>query len=154
MALHYILDGYNIVHKIPSFRRSSAQESRDRLIRYLQTRRPQGSIKNKVTVVFDGTTDVIDYPQGSSSVNVVFSHSVTADDHIVRLVERSSNPKIVIVVSDDRELQQRARLLDARILSVADFFERSKRDEAKRTKPFLTGKDLCEIEDELLDLFG
>jgi WD40 repeat protein len=107
-----------------------------------------------VTIVFDGATDVIDYPQSGSSVNVVFSHNATADDQIVRLIELSPNPKIIVVISDDRELQRRARLLDARIMSVTDFFQRSEGGKSKRSKPFLSGEDLSEIEEELLDLFS
>lgn len=153
MALHYILDGYNIIYKVSSLWSSSIQKSREKLIRYIQNNRPQGSLKNKVTIVFDGTTDVPEYPQATYPIEVIFTHKITADAYIIQLIKKAANPKIMVVVSDDRGIQEKARLSDAKIISVKTFFPspaacRDEKDDLN--KSFLTGAELREIKDELL----
>ena len=54
MSLHYILDGYNILKQIPAFNDLSLEDGRRGLMRWIETQRPQGSVNNTVTVVFDG----------------------------------------------------------------------------------------------------
>ena len=162
MALHYILDGYNITHKLTSLQVGSIQQSRDRLLRYIHTKHPQGSLKNKVTIVFDGSNEVLDYPQDTHPIDVVFTHNISADDHIIQIVKNSTNPKIIVVVSDDKEVQNRALLLDAKVIGVKEFLkpyksetnkvvaERKPRSN-KTDKISLTITELREIENELLD---
>ena len=165
MSLHYILDGYNIAHKITSLQTGSIQQSRDRLLRYIRTKHPQGSIKNKVTVVFDGNADIVDQPQNEHSIEVIFTHNVSADDHIIHLIKKSTNPKIIVVVSDDREVQNRAITLGAKIVEVKDFlmpYKKSGRTDPhgrtgsldpviKADKIALSLVELREIEKELLN---
>jgi predicted RNA-binding protein with PIN domain len=147
MSLHYILDGYNIIYKVSAFQKSSGQKSRDTLINYIKTRKPQGSPKNKVTLVFDGAIDVIEYPQNSYPVEVIFSREMSADEYILRLIKKSPNPKVIIVVSDDREIERKALLLDAKVMRVKDFFKLNKRDSQDSG---LTVQELQEIKDELM----
>ncbi|MBI4721428.1 MAG: NYN domain-containing protein [Candidatus Stahlbacteria bacterium] len=155
--LHYILDGYNITHKVTSLQGGltsigSIQQSRDRLLRYIRTKHPQGSLKNKVTVVFDGNAEVIDYPQVEViGIEVIFTHNISADDHIIQLIKKSANPKIIVVVSDDKEVQNRALLLGAKVSKVKDFFVAYKSEPCKADKIGLTLVELREIENELLD---
>lgn len=167
MALHYILDGYNIIHKISSFWCGSGQKSREKLIRYIKNKRPQGSPKNKVTIVFDGTKDVyettpltLNLIQGgrgdpahnlwAGSIEVIFTPQMSADDYIIQLIKRSANPKIITVVSDDKEVQKRAVLLDAKATGVKEFFKSRSTDKTESDKPALTNSELKEIEEELL----
>lgn len=120
MSLHYILDGYNIVRHADFIEQDNLRDPRLSLVRLLEQLRPFGSLKNKVTIVFDGSSNVITHPI-QSSIEVKFSCPESADDEIKRLVERSKTPKQIIVVSDDRELTFYVRSLGAAILSASDF---------------------------------
>ncbi len=57
MSLHYLLDGYNILKQIPAFRDLPLEDGRRGLLRWIDHSRPQGSVNNQVTVVFDGHPD-------------------------------------------------------------------------------------------------
>ncbi|MCK4352123.1 NYN domain-containing protein [candidate division WOR-3 bacterium] len=174
--IHYILDGYNIlhalIHTLPYFYTKNfknLQKERGKLVKYIQTEKPQG--RNKVTVVFDGDPDVLDYPQKTYSarlpfvgqVEVIFAHTMSADDYIVRLIEKSENPKIIIVVTSDNGLRERVKLLNAKVLGIKAFFKIPVRHLAgrehkpkrwKSTKAPLLYEDAKEIEDELKKLYG
>ncbi len=147
MALHYLLDGYNITNKINLFQGSSLQKSREKLISYIRIKKPQG--RNQVTIVFDGKKEVLDYPIDASPVDVVFTHSISADECIIKMIEKSDNPKLVIAVSDDREIQERARLAGAKAVWVKDFFK-PKRKRKREENEELSFDELQEIKKELI----
>ena len=133
MSLHYLLDGYNIIHQMPVFDRLKLEDQRSALVRYLEQVRPQGSIKNKVTVVFDGKTGMLSHLH-SAVVTVIFSQENSADDRIREIVEESKNAKNIVVITNDRGLQHSVRLSGARINSVEEFL----REKARHTND---GKD-------------
>ena len=120
MALHYVLDGYNVIHQLPSLADLNPEDSRTGLIRILQTLQPQGSFRNEVTVVFDGQT--VNVPPQSPGIRVVFSYEESADDVIKRLVEDTPNVRSLIVITDDKAIRYYARAAGAGIKSVKDFF--------------------------------
>ena len=57
MSLHYLLDGYNILKQIPALNDLPLEDGRRGLLRWIETQRPQGSVNNTLTVVFDGNPD-------------------------------------------------------------------------------------------------
>ncbi len=87
-------------------------------------RRPQGSIKNKITVVFDGQEGIAYGLQTPPFVRVLFSAGETADDKIRTLVHASSNKKSLIVVTNDRELGYAVKALGSRCISVEQFLKK------------------------------
>lgn len=132
MAIHYIIDGYNVLKQIAYLSGKKLRRGREELIKHIEIYRPQGSIKNKVTIVFDGSPDVVPIKQRKSLVaEVIFTRGKTADERILKMIERSSNPKRMIVVTDDKELQFGAKALNANAVAVKDFIERSKRKGGK-----------------------
>lgn len=79
-----------------------------------------GSPKNQVTVVFDGYPDeTIDY--GRLGLEVIFSKSDTADEKIRKIIQKSQNPRIAVVVSDDKEIVLFIRACGARPMAVVEF---------------------------------
>lgn len=119
MSLHYIIDGYNLI-KHRSFRPpNNIHDPRFALIQLLRREQPFGSPKNKVTIVFDG------YSQDSSlrglEFEVIFSCDDSADLRIKKIVEAADLPKSLMVVSDDRQIRDFARLCGATSLGVEDF---------------------------------
>ncbi len=55
MSIHYLLDGYNIIHQMPAaLDLTKLEDQRRHLIRFVEQHRPQGSANNRVTIIFDG----------------------------------------------------------------------------------------------------
>ncbi len=125
MSLLYILDGYNVLMrwKAQYVDSESIETGRQKLIQFLETQRPQGSPRNQIMVVFDGRSDVLgDWRQSpSGTIRVIFTEDISADEKIIQLVERQSQPTQVVVITDDRGLSQRIRQLGARVTSVQGF---------------------------------
>ena len=120
MSLHFLLDGYNILKQNSTFRDLPLEDGRKGLLKWIDQTRPQGSVNNQVTVIFDGHPDYF----GSSSpgeIRVIFSDGCSADDTIKRMVEEDADPKNCVVVSDDKDIYLYARSLGARIMSVGAF---------------------------------
>ena len=126
MSIHYLLDGYNVIHRMPSaLRQKTLEEQRRTLIDFIERHRPQGSLNNSVTVVFDGNEDIFG-GMASKTVKVLFSLGESADDKIKKIVARSKNPKDIIVVTDDRDIQYAVRALRARVSATQSFLNKAK----------------------------
>src|SRR3989338_7411471 len=104
MSLWYILDGYNIVKQVPALNLKKLRGGRESLVSLIEIYRPQGSMKNAVTIVFDGQ-EGISHQGKSSFVKVVFSQNESADEKIKNLIAACKRKKETIVVTDDRALQ-------------------------------------------------
>jgi Protein of unknown function (DUF901). len=130
MSLHYILDGYNIVKLAFSENSGKLQASREKLLEFIRNSHPQGSPKNKVTVVFDGKEDFL--PENTQSLpEVIFTRNESADEKIKKIVELAKNPKELVVVSNDRDITLFSRRLGAKILSVDEFLASKKKARTK-----------------------
>ena len=119
MSLHYILDGYNILKQIPALNDLSLEDGRRGLIRWIETQRPQGSVNNTLTVVFDGNPDFFGASPGGAT-RVIFANG-SADDKIKRMVEEDHQRRSCVVVSDDKDIVLYTRALGARVMSVRAF---------------------------------
>lgn len=91
----------------------------------IETSRPQGSSRNEITVVFDGSSGFWGRIE-SAIVKVIFSVHESADEKIQRMIEDSTTPKNFIVVTDDRQIQKAVKGLGAKILAVDEFLGRLK----------------------------
>lgn len=124
MSLHYILDGYNVLHKIPFPESRTLEAQRDILIRFLEERRPQGSLNNAVTIIFDGQAEHYGgHP--SATVRVIFTQGETADEKIKKMVADAVAKGHIVVVTDDRAIRYAVRADGVQVLSVRDFIGRA-----------------------------
>ncbi len=109
---HYIIDGYNLIHAIPSLKKTLAHDgetARELLIHSIAqlTHRK----KFRCTIVFDGTS-----PQNSTKhsnhapVHVIFSSPRNADANIKQIIEHSKNRSLLVIVSSDREILNFAKV--------------------------------------------
>ncbi|MBU1044696.1 MAG: NYN domain-containing protein [Candidatus Omnitrophica bacterium] len=126
MSVHYIIDGYNVIKQVSFLTGKKLRSGREGLVRFIELYRPHGSNRNQVTLVFDGQADVSS-PQFKSQVIVIFSKGESADEKIKRMVERSKNPKRIVVVTDDKEIMFCCRSIGATVSSVRDFINSSYR---------------------------
>lgn len=136
MSLQFIIDGYNIIHH-PIFTRSSNQKIKDQrlaLLELIKKEKLAGSLRNKITIIFDGYCNPEELPgltDYDSRIKIIFSLKMTADDKIKDIIENSSSPKNIVVVSDDKEIKALAKLYSAQSQNVEDFVQ----PENKQRKP-------------------
>lgn len=124
MALHLIIDGYNLIRQSPFFQEMDARELElgreallDSLAGYRKTR-PQ----HKITVVFDGWLggDLKESRDHRSGMAIVYSRrGERADEVIKRLLQKERSR--AVVVSSDRELQEYAQKVNATWISAPEF---------------------------------
>lgn len=159
MSLHFIIDGYNLIRQTRVLDRIKLEDSRAALVRFLNVYKPQGSSNNHVTIVFDGK-EVGFFSRAVSNIEIIFTRNESADEKIKKLVEKSKNPKNVVVVTNDREVQFAVRQLGARVKKVEDFLKKfiepkGAKREARQIddKIDLTPIDAAKITDELRKLW-
>jgi len=115
------------------------ESARQSFISILEQKRPQGSLRNKITVVFDGRSNTWS-DVTSPYVKIIFSSNETADDKIKRMVANASNPKNIIVVTNDRAIQYAVRASNAKVMMVDAFLKKLSNDQkGKKVSPSKEG---------------
>ncbi len=110
--LHYIIDGYNLVHSIPALKKTLAhngETARELLIHSISqlTHRK----KFRCTIVFDGVTPNNSPKQSAyAPVHVIFSSPINADSKIKQMIEHSKNRSLLVIISSDREILNFAKV--------------------------------------------
>jgi len=115
----YLLDGNNLIGRVRRTARPTA-EDRAALVAEIAGRLRQ--TRAKATLFFDGPAGERTSSLGSLSVRV--PSGASADDAIVREVERAAVPGEAVVVTADRGLASRCRDAGAKVCSPEDFFAR------------------------------
>ncbi len=150
MSLHYILDGYNILHKLPLPESGTLEQHREILIRFLQDRRPHGSPNNDVTIVFDGQPE--HYGPGSmrGNIRIVFTDGETADEKIKKMVADERSKGHIVVITDDRGIRLAVRSSGAKVLGVLEFISlRAETSSSPSTRKGMSQEVRQNIDDEL-----
>ena len=114
----YLVDGYNVTHRDPATSGFSLREQRDALEARLRVRGHDLLGVGRIVVVFDGEGGPGLSTGGSAPVELVYAHSGSADDAIVKLAARAKGP--VTVVSADRGLMDRAQAQAGARLTARD----------------------------------
>ena len=157
MSLHYILDGYNIIKQSDFLSKKTLKDARSELVRFIVDKKPCGSINNKVTLVFDGNADNFHLPRKDNDrVEVLFSSNESADNRIRKMVEKSRNPRRIVVVSDDREIQFFVKSYQAHSMGSAKFLQKGRlTPETLKDLPKieLSHQEVAEINKELTKLW-
>jgi len=153
---HFIIDGYNALFKIKGKLKKQYQ-TREGFIQYIRTTKIARSARNKISLVFDGAKAVSFKDKPSfSPINVVFSKDETADDKIVKMARRQENKREVIVVTDDREVQERVKILGCSAVPVTLFFKELTRRKGTndREKPNPDKGEGKNITEEMKKIWG
>ena len=126
MAVHIIIDGYNLIRQsaeLSRLDRRDLQEGREALLDLLAAYK---KIKrHQITVVFDGTDDYSLYRQRDQSkgIRMLFSRrGETADTVIKRMAAREREK--ALVVSSDRDVADFAASQKAATMGSLDFMEK------------------------------
>ena len=155
MLPHYIIDGYNIIHAIPTLKKLLAQdgfEARERLV-FLVSRLTYKR-KFRCTIVFDGAKPHEPHPSPSHSpVHIVFASPISADAKIKSMIDLSKNRTLLVIISSDREILDYAKACSCTAHTSKYFsnllFEEPDKGEEKDTA-FLSKGQV----DEWLKIFG
>jgi len=150
MSLQYVIDGHNIT-KHDAFTRSikTHLDLRNALLPFIKNSHLTGSPKNSIIIVFDGYPDV-SWDHASGSNEVIFSFDISADEKIIKLLEKSLFRKDTIVVTDDKELRFLVRALGVKVMGVEDFIlpkekvGKKEREEAETELTFIQKHDINE----------
>jgi predicted RNA-binding protein with PIN domain len=126
-----IVDGYNVIHKIPAWEAkldTDLQGARQCLLSYCGTWMATRKDIWLFYVVFDGSSDVIvDHGQPARGVRPVFTQTgETADSRIIAIVKERSEDCKTVVVSEDREVIGHSKHYGAKAMNVAEFYKVAK----------------------------
>jgi len=139
-------------HQAFSRELKTSQPSRQALLPFIRDKHLTGSSKNPIRIIFDG------YPESGfkAQEEVIFSCDISADEKIVKLLEKSERRKEAVVVTDDRELRFLVRSLGAKVLSVEEFLlplSSAGKKRKKETEPELSFTQKHAINAELRKLW-
>jgi len=164
MALHFILDGYNVIKQTSLLAEKDLEQGRKGLIKIVETQKPQGSVNNKVTIIFDGKPGVFG-STASSCARILFTSGHSADEKIKDLVDKTKNRKNTVVVTNDKDVRFYVRALGAQVCQVKEFLDKSRwsassaKGKKKREalidigKKKLSGSLAAKINSELKDIW-
>lgn len=150
--MQYFVDAYNLLFKLqPS--RGSLEQKRTVVISTINEFALQLNLS--IILIFDATRqkERLGIARGHyEALEIVYTEDKSADDYILKEVEYSRNPSLIVVVTSDRELGGRASQLGAKIMSIRQFSEWlvKKKQKAKKTP---TVKDSPAQIKRLLEIF-
>lgn len=151
--MHYWIDGYNLLFKLPDLK-GSLEEKRRALI--IELNRQAKHLLLQITVVFDATdpTRPLDFLSHYDAIEIIYTTSrSTADESILQTVEQARNPLDLCIVTSDKDLSHKAKNLGAQTLSLANFLKRiAKKQKNKRTSPTVSQDSPKQI-DRLTKIF-
>ena len=100
-----ILDGYNVIHRIPQLRDHLTQNlgnARRALANFMIARTRTYNYKGKISIVFDGRDGIINTNQPFYGIKCIYTKTKQeADDKIISMVRNSQNSADITVISDD-----------------------------------------------------
>ena len=123
MAIHIIIDGYNLIRQSPELARLDRQDlqlGRDALVDMLAAYKKLKP--HKITVVFDGTAGPSLYGSRdrAKGIAILYSHGGESADDVIRRMAHREKAK-ALVVSSDREVMTAAESAGATVMGSAAF---------------------------------
>ena len=122
----YMVDGYNVIHRVPRWERLldiSLEQAREALLGYCARWIRERGDAWLIYVVFDGKSDVHHEERGHGpGVRAVYTRTgEEADDRILDIVREWGVDREYVVVSDDRYVSGTAQRLGARRMTSGAF---------------------------------
>ena len=124
MTPHYLVDGYNYLHRARLFGDVSLEQARHRLEVRLRALRGRG---DTVTIVWDSKRPPPGVPRRPAERGVAheFAHrAASADEAILRRLRDADDARRFCVVSADNDVARPARQLGAAVRSVREIESR------------------------------
>ena len=126
MAIHILIDGYNLIRKYPPLARAEKADfskGREKLLEWLSQYRRK--IANPITVIFDGGQggDPNEGRDIYKGIKIRFSPLGRSADDIIKQVVKKEGDKILVVTSD-QELAAYCRIFKTGWIRSEDFARR------------------------------
>lgn len=147
---HYIIDGNNLIGKdkfLNQIQKKNKQQSRGKLVflisRYLNQK------KVTVSLHFDGFENERITVSG---IKIKYSEKSSADEKIKQEIERSKNPKNIILVTSDSNLAEFGRVCSCQVIKSEEFIRLLNLSNSKNEEQLRI--DSLKDSDEFKKLFG
>ena len=156
--MHYLIDGHNLIAKLPDIDLSDSDDEIELILRLKSW--AAASRKRKVTLYFDGgLPSGVAHRLSTSDIQVVFApERKTADSLIIRRIRKLQNPSEYTLVTSDQEIIDVAHKRRLPHLRSEEFAAQMGQDQQKRQTPPPPETDDPQISsaevNEWLDLFG
>ncbi len=162
----YILDAYNVIHKIPKLESEldkDLRSARNYLISLCHTLLSNRGDISQIILVFDGKSQFHDLPNKETpKLKIVFSDTgETADTRICQVLDSLPENRKRLVVSDDNSVYNNARSHKATPMKVADFQKllegKEKRNASRKSsgnEKNLSAEDAKAINDDYKKMLG
>lgn len=126
MALHLIIDGYNLIRQSPELLRYEKQDlekGRAMLLRSLIAY--QRIKRHAITVVFDGWVegDIFEHRSKEGGIEIIFSRRGEKADEVIKRLAAQKKDETTIVTSD-RDLGYLCAMKGCTIVSSPEFLEK------------------------------
>ncbi len=132
-----IVDGYNVLMQM-GLKDKTLEARRNHFINMLNQRH---KMFEGIIVVFDGNEEVDDsYRRENINTKVIYAINESADDYIKSMIEKSKNPKAIVLATDDREIKDFARMHNCQLISSSNLI--NKISPPKETSKPLENKDI------------
>ena len=121
--MNYIIDAYNVGHKISAaaewLSKGQTEKAIPIILSHIQSALPQAG---EIIAVFDGKSGNLQSRFPSTRIKIKFSKKPqTADDIIRNFIRRQANPSNWTVVSSDNEIVYTARDMGAKVQTAQQF---------------------------------
>ncbi len=124
MAL--LIDGFNLIYKFPDLEACMYESNLDgakkglinKLKEYKAIRK-----KEKIRIVFDGKKKPSDSTrvEKSGPIEIFYSHELSADYLIKQFIKQDKNPRMVTVVTSDKDIIFYVNRFRAKVMTSEDF---------------------------------
>lgn len=116
-----IVDGYNVLMQM-ALKEKTLEGKRKCFLNILNKRH---KMFGGIVVVFDGKGEVEgSYRKEILNVKVIYTKDESADDCIKSMIEKSENPRTIVVATDDREVKDFARIHGCQHISSPDLIKK------------------------------
>lgn len=133
----YLIDGNNIIHSNPNWKvifDEDKERAKNLLVQKVVNHFKDS--KNKITIFFDGFNFNHSFTNVSYNVSIKHAKNKTADETILITIEKSQNPRNLVVITTDLELQRKAKLWGCKVVSSEEFIEQlDKHENTNLEKP-------------------
>ncbi len=145
-----IVDGYNVIFKIPelgySTEKCDIETLRNRFLTILEQYKEKR--RHKLIVVFDGKGTGKMSETRVEGLDVIFSkQDLDADEEIKRMVRNSENPRNITVITSDRDIEQYVKRYGCKVVEPSVFYSDIKDRVARLRESGKKGRSFTKEED-------
>lgn len=147
MITHYIIDGYNLIHRVDVFR-AQLNKNLEAARTNLTAKLSEHQILHHclITVVFDSTEGPVINPAYKKNISIIYSKPPqNADQAIKNIIDKNKNRQELVIVSSDQEVMFYAKASGCRFLSSEKFYSILSEKHAKSEKDDLEDKSNPQI---------